>query len=188
MAKLRAATECLGLAALGRCARAWRVAAVAERARREAAAHLEVRLREQRLLAVATDHHTRRRAKRAWLSWSLHVYCAHGEQTAAALHEQAARFLDGRGAQDVASPCPDGGDPSTPAGSPAPCSPAGPAATPLPRPRGSKWPASATNPWSRGRPDTPGSGQRSASACGSPAAPATPGPSIISLFIIIFIG
>jgi hypothetical protein len=68
-AKDRLAVSTLRAAKTCRLVRAWRTLVVADRLERQAAAHLEQRMREQRQLALAAAHWDQRRARRIWFAW-----------------------------------------------------------------------------------------------------------------------
>lgn len=94
IAKARLAAAALRAAKLGRCARAWRSLTVAERVEREAAVHIEQRMREQRLAILSACHYEQRLCRRTWVGWRIFLRHARDERAQELLSDRARNFIE----------------------------------------------------------------------------------------------
>jgi len=94
LAKLRLAAAGLRVAQLGRCTRAWHVAAAAERVEREATHHAELLMREQRQTVLAVTHHVRRCLRRLWLAWRVFLRHVREERAADLVQKRTRQFIE----------------------------------------------------------------------------------------------
>jgi len=92
-AKARLAVSALRAAMLGRLVRAWHAIVVAERLDRDAAVHLEQRMRQQRLIVLATAHWDQRRSRRIWFAWRAFMRHARNERMEELVRVRACQFM-----------------------------------------------------------------------------------------------
>jgi len=92
-AKARLAAATLRASMLSRLVRAWRATAAADRLDREAAKHLEERMRQQRQIVLATAHWDQRRSRRIWFAWRAFLRHARNERMKEMLHLRAQQFI-----------------------------------------------------------------------------------------------
>mmetsp|Transcript_90193 Transcript_90193/g.156302 ORF Transcript_90193/g.156302 Transcript_90193/m.156302 type:complete len:505 (-) Transcript_90193:207-1721(-) len=104
IAKAKLAAAAMRAAKLGRCARAWRSLAAAMRLEREAAMHMEQRMREQRLAILSVCHYEQRLWRRSLVAWQAFLRHVRDERVQELLNDRARQFIKEQAEEEQRAP------------------------------------------------------------------------------------